>query len=143
MDRAGVQRSKPIPGRRNSKTSRRLQTGDSVLGVRVFVSVRAERPRHPGEEIPATRQFTRTFGYDKQYLQREQKRDVPGFLTTAAYLAVPALAVALIGAIAWGLRRVRNAHRQPAADPPYFAPRPAEEDREGARRADGRMAPAS
>ncbi|MFL5856499.1 MAG: hypothetical protein ACJ77L_07105 [Solirubrobacteraceae bacterium] len=58
------------------------------------------------------------FDYDKQNLQREQKRDVPRILTTLGCLAVLALAQALLGLVVWGLMRVDRSYRDPSSGPP-------------------------
>ena len=58
------------------------------------------------------------FGYDKQNLQRERKRDVPRILTTLGWLAVLALAPALLGLIVWGLTRVDRSYRDRSSGPP-------------------------
>jgi hypothetical protein len=68
----------------------------------------------PAPEVPAKASFTRDFQADKQVLQREQKKGVPGFLTLVAYLTVLAIALALIALIAWSLLRVdRGEGRSP------------------------------
>ena len=90
----------------------------------------------PVKEIPASRQFTRPFVYDKQNLQREQKKDVPAILTTLGYLAVVALALGLLGLIVWGLMRVDRSYRDPSSGPP------SERARRPATTTTGRVAPA-
>jgi len=101
--REGVYRTtKPIPVYGNWKVTLRLQKGRTVAGLPIFL------PRDeaiPVKEIPAERRFTRTFVRDKKNLQREQKKDVPGFLTTGAYLIVLLIAIGLLGALGWGLSR--------------------------------------
>jgi hypothetical protein len=99
----GVYRiDKPIPVYDNWKVTLRLQKGRTVASVPIFL------PRDsavPVPEIPAKAHFTRAFVRDKQNLQREQKKDVPGFLSTAAYLVVLAIFIGLFGALGWGLAR--------------------------------------
>jgi hypothetical protein len=99
----GVYRiDKPIPVYDNWKVTLRLQKGRTVASVPIFL------PRDsavPVPEIPAKAHFTRSFVRDKQNLQREQKKDVPGFLSTAAYLVVLAIFIGLFGALGWGLAR--------------------------------------
>jgi len=60
---------------------------------------------------------------DRTLLQRERKGDVPGWLWDGASAVVLALALAFLGALAWGLGRV--ARRGPASDAPPATP-PAE-----------------
>jgi hypothetical protein len=84
----------------------------------------------------ASRQFTRPFVYDKQNLQREQKKDIPAILTTLGYLAVLALALGLLGLIVWGLIRVDRSYRDPLGG------LPPERARQPAKTTTGRVAPA-
>jgi hypothetical protein len=42
---------------------------------------------------------------DKKNLQREQKKDVPGFLSGAAYVIVLLIGLGLFTALGWGLAR--------------------------------------
>ena len=48
--------------------------------------------------------MTRDFVLDKKNLQREQKQDVPGYLTTLAYLLVLAIVIGITAALVIGLR---------------------------------------
>jgi hypothetical protein len=99
----GVYRTtKPIPVYGNWKVTMRLQKGRTVASVPVFLP---KDSAIPVPEVPAKSQFTRTFVRDKKNLQREQKKGVPGFLTTAAYLLVLAIALGLLSSLAWGLSR--------------------------------------
>jgi hypothetical protein len=108
----GVYRTtKPIPVYGSWKATLRIQQGDALISMPIFL------PRDqaiPAPEVPAKASFTRGFLADKKVLQREQKQDVPGFLTLAAYLTVLAIALALIALIAWSLLRVdRGEARSP------------------------------
>jgi len=99
----GVYRTtKPIPVHGNWKVTLRLHKGRTVAGLPIYMP---PDPAIPVKGIPARHSFTRAFVRDKQNLQREQKKGVPGFLTTGAYLAVLAIAVGLLAALAWGLAR--------------------------------------
>ena len=81
--------------------------------------------RHAGR-IDGDEDRTRPFVYDEQNLRREQKKDVPGILTTLGYLAVLALALGLLGIILWGLMRVDCSYLDPSSGPrPKRARRPA------------------
>ena len=60
---------------------------------------------------------------DKKNLQREQKQDVPGYLTTIAYLLVLLIVIGIIAALAIGLRRMdRDRDAQDASAPSERAP---------------------
>jgi hypothetical protein len=93
---------KPIPVYGNWKSTLRLQKGRTVASVPVFLP---KDTAIPVPEIPAKASFTRPFVLDKKNLQREQKKDVPGFLSTAAYILVLLIGLGLFGALAWGLAR--------------------------------------
>jgi hypothetical protein len=99
----GVYRiDKPIPVYDNWKATLRLQKGRTVASVPVFLP---KDEAIPVAEIPAKANFTRPFVYDKKNLQREQKKDVPGFLSTAAYILVLLIGVGLFASLGWGLAR--------------------------------------
>jgi hypothetical protein len=99
----GVYRTtKPIPVYDNWKVTLRLQQGRTVAGLPIFLP---EDTAIPVKAIPARAHFTRRFVRDKKNLQREQKKDVPGFLTTAAYLLVLGIFLGLFAALGWGLVR--------------------------------------
>src|SRR3954447_4737991 len=88
------------------KSTLRLQTGRSVLGVPIYMPADTAIPV-PG--VPAPQQFTRQFVQDKKLLQREQKKGVSAFLWTIAYLAVLAIAVIVAVLLILGLRRIHEA----------------------------------
>jgi uncharacterized membrane protein YhdT len=100
----GVYRTtKPIPVYGGWKATLRIQQGDALISMPVFL------PRDqaiPAKEVPAKASFTRAFQPDIQVLQRERKQDVPGFLALVAYLTVLAIALSLIALISWSLLRV-------------------------------------
>jgi hypothetical protein len=85
------------------KSTLRLQRGDEVMGVPIYMPV---DPAIPAKGIPAPPVFTRTFEKDKKLLQREQKPGVSPFLTTGAYLFVLLVALIVLGLIGYGLRRM-------------------------------------
>jgi hypothetical protein len=100
----GVYRTtQPIPVYGNWKTTLRLQRGSSVEGLPIFMP---EDKAIPAKGIPAQTQMTREFVRDKKNLQREQKGDVPGFLTTLAYLVVLLIVIGITAALTIGLRRM-------------------------------------
>jgi hypothetical protein len=101
--RKGVYRTtKPIPAYDNWQVTLRLHQGRTVASLPIYMPA---DPAIPVAEVPAKARFTRSFVRDKKNLQREQKKDAPAFLTTAAYLIVLAIALALFAAMAWGLAR--------------------------------------
>jgi hypothetical protein len=90
----------------------RLHTGDSLVGVPIFLP---EDRAIPAPEVQAESRFTRDFVRDVVMLQREKKDDVPGALSAIAYLVVAAIAAALIGLIAWTLLRLESGGGGPRA----------------------------
>jgi hypothetical protein len=97
----GVYRStRAIPVYGNWKVTLRLHKGAAVQGAAVYFP---EDPALPAKAIPAGDGFTRPFLEDKKLHQREQKSDVPGFLTAFAYLTVLAIGLGLVAALTAGL----------------------------------------
>jgi hypothetical protein len=94
--------TKPIPVHGSWKTLIRLQSGDSLQALPIYM------PRDdaiPAAEVPARTSFTRSFVADRKLLQREAK-PAAGWLAVFAYGSVLACALALLGLLAWGLRRL-------------------------------------
>jgi hypothetical protein len=103
----GVYRtSEPLPVSGDWKTTIRLQTGRSVLGVPVYFP---SDPAIPAPKVAAPSSFDRPFVKDHTLLQREQKKGVPGFLTLAAYIAVFLIWAGMVAVCAWGLARLGRA----------------------------------
>jgi hypothetical protein len=103
----GVYRStEPIPVNGDWKTTLRLQTGRTIAAVPIYLP--ADRAI-PAAAVAAPDRFRRPFVSDKQILQRETKRGVPGWLTTVAPLLVLALALALLAVLALALGRLGRA----------------------------------
>jgi hypothetical protein len=101
----------PVSGQ-SWKVTLRLQRGHAVLGLPIYMP---EDQAIPVKGIPAPAQFTRSFERDKELLQREQKSDVPGFLTLLAYLGVLAIWSLMIAVVCWALWRfARSAETEPA-----------------------------
>jgi len=100
----GVYRTtKPIPVYGGWKSTLRIQQGDALISMPLFM------PRDqaiPAPEVPAKANFTRAFQSDKSVLQREQKKGVSPVLTLLAYLTVLAIALALMALIGWSLLRI-------------------------------------
>ena len=104
---------KPIPVYGNWKSSLRLAKGTAIQGMSVFFPA---DPAVPVKGIPAKPTFTRTFVRDKKLLQREQKGNVPGFLTVIAYLTVLLIGLGLYTSMGVGLARLqRSSTRERAA----------------------------
>jgi hypothetical protein len=97
--------TEPIPVDGTWKTTLRLHEGRRIAGLPIFMPA---DPAIPAEEIPAQPAMTREFILDKENLQREQKDDVAGWLTLAAYLGVGLISFALIGVVGWGLTRLER-----------------------------------
>ena len=95
--------TEPIPVDGTWKTTLRLHEGRRIAGLPIFMPA---DPAIPAEEIPAQTRMTREFVLDKENLQREQKDDVPGWLTLFAYLAVGGISLGLIFVVGWGLARL-------------------------------------
>jgi hypothetical protein len=100
----GVYRTtEPIPVYGNWKSMIRLQRGNAIDAAPIFLP---DDPAIPAPEVPAPASFTREFIPDSQVLQREQKTDVAGPLTAAAYAVVAGIALSLLALLAWGLHRL-------------------------------------
>jgi hypothetical protein len=111
--REGLYRTtEPVPVYGGWKALVRVHTGDSLIGVPIFMP---EDRAIPAPEVPAEARFTRDFVRDLVLLQREKKDDVPGALSAIAYLVVAAIAAGLIGLIAWALLRLEGAGSRPRA----------------------------
>jgi hypothetical protein len=103
----------PIPVGGDWKAMVRLQMGNEILAAPIYL------PRDtaiPAPEVSARSSFTRAFVSDHRVLQREQKQDVPGWLTTVAPLGVLAIALSLLATIAWGVERIGRPWRRSAAE---------------------------
>ena len=123
----GVYRTtKPIPVHGEWKALLRLHRGNSLQGVPIYLP---RDPAIPAAEVPAERTFVRTFVPDKRLLQREAKDGTSPLLSVAAYGTVLAIALSLLGGIAWGLARLAGARPAPigagrrTAHPPAAARR--------------------
>jgi hypothetical protein len=131
----GVYRTtKPIPVYGNWKVTVRLQKGAAVMGLPVYFP---NDPAIPVGAVPAQANIDRAFVRDKKNLQREQKGDVPGFLTGLAYGSVLLIWLGMLAALAWGLARL--ARMGPGAGGPPAASADAERARAPA---GGRVLPA-
>ena len=100
--------TKPIPVDGEWKALVRLHRGDSIQGVPIYLP---RDPAIPAAEVPAERNFVRTFVPDKRLLQREAKDGSSAVLTVGAYGTVLAIALSLLGGITWGLGRLARGGR--------------------------------
>ena len=102
--REGVYRTtEPIPVHGDWKAMVRLQTGRTIAAVPIYLP---PDKAIPAAGVKAPKQFTRGFEVDKQILQRETKKGVPGWIKVAAPLVVLAIALALVAALSSGLARI-------------------------------------
>ena len=116
----GVYRTtKPIPVHGEWKTILRLHRGNSLQGVPIYLP---RDPAIPAVEVPAERTFVRTFVPDKRLLQSEAKDGTSPLLSVAAYGTVLAIALSLLGGIAWGLARLAGRPRRWRRPPHWTLP---------------------
>jgi hypothetical protein len=124
----GVYRTtKPIPVYGNWKVTVRLHKGSALMGLPVYFP---NDPAIPVGAVPAQPHFDRAFVRDKKNLQREQKGNVPGFLTGLAYVAVLLIWLGMLAALGWGLARL--ARTSPDEGGPTAPPEAAESERSAA-----------
>jgi len=97
------------------KSTLRLQRGREVLGLPIYMPADSAIPV---KGIPALAHFTRPFERDKKLLQREQKGNVPAFLTLIAYLIVLVIWSAMIAIVSWALWRLAKSTRPDRPDRP-------------------------
>ena len=115
----GVYRStEPLPIDGNAKVLVRLHKDRALLGLPVRAN---EDDAIPAPAIEAPPSFSRAFAGETEFLQRELKDDVPGWLWPAASLLVLGLSLAFVLSLGWGLARVSRAAG--AATPPPAAGR--------------------
>jgi hypothetical protein len=94
--------TEPLPAYGKWKSMVRFHKGTSLMGVAVFEPLDLAIPK---AEVPAAPIVTRQLRPDRVVLQREAKFD-GGWLTTAAYFLMFAIAMLLLGLLAWGVQRV-------------------------------------
>jgi hypothetical protein len=106
----------PLPAHGSWKSVIRLQRGAELASVPVYLPADRAIPV-PG--VAAALHFSRPFQADHHILQRERRTDVPGWLFTAATVAVMATILGLVALLGWALRRLGPGGSQP---PPTAAP---------------------
>ncbi len=100
----GVYRTtEPIPVDGSWKSMLRLHSGTTMATAPVFLP---EDAAIPAAEIPAPSSFERPFESELQFLQREVKDDVPGWLFAAAGIVVGAVTLLVLLLTGWGLARL-------------------------------------
>ncbi len=111
----GVYRTtKPLPISGSWKSLIRIQQGRARADVPVYMPADAAIPV---PAIAAQPHFTRALVSDTTLMQRERKKDIPGWAWTAATTAVLLIIAVLLVIIGWGLNRV-SARIAPQATPP-------------------------
>ncbi len=115
--------TRPIPLHGNWKAMARLHSGRTMVAAPLYMP---EDQAIPAEGIPAVDGVTRDFVYDKTVLQREAK-DAPAWLWSIGYGVLAVIVAAWIGAVAWGLGRLRRTRPEGPTSPstsPRTSPRP-------------------
>lgn len=100
----GVYRTvKPLPLTGSWKSLIRIQQGRLRADVPVYMPA---DPAIPAALIPARATVNRGFVSDTTLMQRERKRNVPGWLWSAGTSGVLVIIAVLLAIIGWGLNRV-------------------------------------
>ena len=100
----GVYRtSEPLPTSGDWKALIRLQNGSALADVPVYLPA---DPAIPAPAVPASPHFTRPLVSDSELMQRERKRDVPGWLWAAGIASVMSTVAILLTILGWSLNRV-------------------------------------
>jgi len=112
----GVYRTvKPLPLSGSWKSLIRMQQGRVRADVPVYMPA---DPAIPAVGIPAQAHVTRALVSDTRLMQRERKRDVPGWLWSTATSIVLAIIAVLLAIIGWGLGRVARLATGGSESPP-------------------------
>ncbi|MFY9265879.1 MAG: hypothetical protein WAO61_10710 [Solirubrobacterales bacterium] len=104
--------AKPLPAHGTWKTVFRFHSGNSLLGLPIYL------PRDdaiPATEVPALARFTRPLQPDREILQRESTIE-GGTTAMLGYLAMLAIAMSLLSALAWGIWRVGKTDDEPDSE---------------------------
>ena len=111
----GVYRTtRPVPIAGTWKSMIRMQQGRVRGDVPVFLPADAAIPV---PEVPALGHVTRRFESDTSFMQRERKKDIPGWLWSTATLAVMVMIAVLLVILGWGLHRVATLESGASAPP--------------------------
>jgi hypothetical protein len=95
--------TEPLPVSGSWKALLRLQNGSTLADVPVYLPA---DPAIPAAGIPALPRFTRALVSDSQLMQRERKRDVPGWLWAAGIGSVLVMIALILLILGWSLDRV-------------------------------------
>ena len=106
--------TQPMPVSGDWKTMIRMSSGNTLSSIAVYLPA---DPAIPVEGVPRSRASRGRSSADHELLQREQKDDVPGWLTSLAYLVVAGIAFALLAMLTWGLHRLSLAGTAGAEEP--------------------------
>jgi hypothetical protein len=110
----GVYRThEPLPTSGDWKALIRLQNGPTLADVPVYLPA---DPAIPAKAIPASPHFTRPLISDSELMQRERKRDVPGWLWGVAIAGVMFTVAILLTILGWSLNRVARRAAAPDDD---------------------------
>jgi hypothetical protein len=121
----GVYRTtRPLPIDGSWKALIRLQNGSTLADVPVYLPA---DPAIPAQGIPALPRFTRPLVADHELLQRERKREVPGWLWGAGIATVLVMIGLILAILGWSLDRVarlvrrdQQAERSPRPQEPIW-----------------------
>lgn len=102
----------PLPVHGSWKSMLRIQRGDSLIGVPIYLPADAAIP---AAKVPADGSFARPFVADTKILQREQIAGVPGWTKLAAYGLVSSIVALIVLLLGWVLVRLSATHADPAA----------------------------
>jgi hypothetical protein len=120
----GVYRTpEPLPVYGKWKAALRIENGHTLLGVPIYAPA---DPAIPLPAVLATPTINRPLENDRKLLQRERKRDIPGWLWLGASLTVLVLALAFLTLLSVALARYARGPRQrepEAAEPKRGPPR--------------------
>jgi hypothetical protein len=100
----------PIPVGGDWKTLVRMQKGDSLMAVPVYLP---EDRAIPAPEVPAPANFERRFISDKEIVLREAKDVGPGLVYAGAG-GIGAIAILWVFVVLWGLLRLSGPSRRPS-----------------------------
>jgi len=95
--------TQPIPVWGRWKAMIRMNRGRELAAIPLALPA---DPAIPVGAVPPLARATRAWDLDRHVLQRERRRDVPGWLWGAAGLVVLSIAGALLAVLGWGLVRL-------------------------------------
>jgi hypothetical protein len=116
--REGVYRTTgPLPVTGEWKTLVRLHRGRELAGIPVYLPA---DPAIPARGVAAKPSFQRPLVDETTILQRELKKDVPGWLWGAASLIVLLISIGFVLALGWGTSRLARGASEPSGtrEPP-------------------------